>query len=63
MVVWDSLDYIKEVQKQLKDENVDKKVKLKDQNLSELADKSNQFFKEPKTKAITSLRDSRLKTA
>ena len=41
---------IKEAQKQLKDENVYKKVKFKDQNLLELADKSNHFFKGLKTK-------------
>ena len=50
MVVWDRVDYIKEAQKQLKDENVYKKVNFKDQNLSELVDKSNHFFRGLKTK-------------
>ena len=50
VVVWDRVDYIKEAQKQLKDENVYKKVNFKDQNLSELVDKSNHFFKGLKTK-------------
>ena len=50
MVVWGRVDYIKEAQKQLKDENVYKKVKLKDQNQSELVDKSNHFFRGLKTK-------------
>ena len=50
VVVWDRVDYIKEAQKQLKDENVYKKVNFKDQQLSELVDKSNHFFKELKTK-------------
>ena len=45
VVVWGRVDYIKEVQKQLKDENLYKKINFKDQNLSELIDKSNQFFK------------------
>ena len=49
-VVWDGVDYIKEALKQLKDENVYKKVNFKDQNLSELVDKSNHFFKGLKTK-------------
>ena len=50
VVVWDRVDYIKEAQKQLKDENVYKKVNFKDQNLSELVDKSNHFFEGVKTK-------------
>ena len=50
MVVWDRVDYIKEAQKQLKDENVYKKVNFKDQNQSELVDKSNHFFRGLKTK-------------
>ena len=50
MVVWDTVDYIEEAQKQPKDENVYKKVNFKDQNLSELVDKSNQFFKGLKNK-------------
>ena len=50
VVVWDRVDYIKEAQKQLKDENVYKKVNFEDQNLSELVDKSNHFFRGPKTK-------------
>ena len=50
VVVWDRVDYIKEAQKQLKDENVYKKVNFKDQNLSELVDKSNHFFRGLKTK-------------
>ena len=49
-VVWDRVDYIKEAQKQLKGENVYKKVNFKDQNLSELVDKSNHFFKGLKNK-------------
>ena len=49
-VVWDGVDYIKEALKQLKDENVYKKVNFKDQNLSELVDKRNHFFKGLKTK-------------
>ena len=50
VVVWDRVDYIQEAQKQLKDENVYKKVNFKDQNLSELVDKSNHFFRGLKTK-------------
>ena len=50
VVVWDRVDYIKEAQKQLKDENVYKKVNFKDQNLPELVDKSNHFFKRLKAK-------------
>ena len=50
VVVWDRVDYIKEAQKQLKDENVYKKVNFKDQNLLELVDKSNHLFKGLKTK-------------
>ena len=50
VVVWDRVDYIKEAQKQLKDENIYKKVTFKDQNLSELVEKSNHFFKGLKTK-------------
>ena len=50
VVVWDRVDYIKEGQKQLKDENVYKRVNFKDQNLSELVDKSNHFFRGLKTK-------------
>ena len=44
------VDYIKENQKQFKDENVYKKVNFKDQNLSELVNKINHFFKGFKTK-------------
>ena len=50
VVVWDRVDYIKEAQKQLKDENIYKKINFKDQNLSELVDKSNHFFRGLKTK-------------
>ena len=50
VVVWDRVDYIKVAQKQLKDESVHKKVNFKDQNLSELVDKSNHFFRGLKTK-------------
>ena len=50
IVPWDRVDYIKETQKQLKDENVYKKVNFKDRNLSKLVEKSNHFLKELKTK-------------
>ena len=50
VVAWDRVDYIKEAQKQLNDENVYKKVNSEDQNLSELVDKNNHFFKGLKTK-------------
>ena len=50
VVVWGKVDYIKKAQKQLKDENVYRKVNFKDQNLSELVDKSNHFFRGLKTK-------------
>ena len=50
VVVSYRVDYIKEAQKQLKDENLYKKVNFKDQNLSELVDKGNHFFKVIKTK-------------
>ena len=43
VVVWDRVDYIKEAQKQLKDENVYKKVNFKDKHLLELADKRSLF--------------------
>ena len=48
--VLDRVYYIKEVQKQPKDENVYKKISFKDQNLSKLVDKSNHFVKGLKTK-------------
>ena len=50
VVVWGRVDYIKEGQKQLKDEKVYKKVNFKDQYLSELVDKSDHFLKGLKTK-------------
>ena len=50
VVVWYRVDYVKEAQKQLKDENVYKRVNFKDQNPSELVDKSNHFFRGLKTK-------------
>ena len=50
VVVWDRVDYIKVAQKQLRDENVCKRVNFRDQKLSELVDKSNHFFKGLKTK-------------
>ena len=50
VVVWDRVDYIKEAQKQLKDENVYKKLNFKNQNLSELVDKSSHLFRGLKTK-------------
>ena len=59
VVVWDKVDYIKEAQKQLKDENRYKKVNFKDQNLSELVDKSKHFFNGLKTKGC--LTDKNLK--
>ena len=48
--VLDRVYYIKDVQKQPKDENVYKKISFKDQNLSKLVDKSNHFVKGLKTK-------------
>ena len=50
VVVWDRVDYIKVAQKQLRDENVCKRLNFRDQKLSELVDKSNHFFKGLKTK-------------
>ena len=50
VVVWDRVDYIKEAQKQLTDLNVYKKVNFKDQNLSELVDKSNHFLRNSRPK-------------
>ena len=45
VAVWDRIDYTKEAQNQLKDENIYKKVNFKDQNLSQLVDNSNEGIK------------------
>ena len=45
IVVWDRNDYLREAEKQLKDQNVYRKVDLKDKNLSQLVDCSNRFFR------------------
>ena len=50
IVVWDRNDYLREAEKQLKDENVYRKVDLKDKTLSQLVDCSNRFFKNLKMK-------------
>ena len=50
VVVWERDYYVKEVQKQLGDGNVYKKVNYKEKLQSGLVDKSNSFFKELKRK-------------
>ena len=50
IVVWDRNDYLREVEKQLKDQNMYRKVDLKDKTLSQLVDCSNRFFKNLKMK-------------
>ena len=50
IVVWDRNDYLREAEKQLKDQNVYRKVDLKDKTLSQLVDCSNRFFKNLKMK-------------
>ena len=50
IVVWDRNDYLREGEKQLKDQNVHRKVDLKDKTLSQLVDCSNRFFRNLKMK-------------
>ena len=50
IVVWDRNDYLREAEKQLKDQNVYRKVDLKDKTLSQLVDCSNRFFRNLKMK-------------
>ena len=50
IVVWDRNDYLIEAEKQLKDENVYRKVDFKDKTLSQLVDCSNRFFRNLKMK-------------
>ena len=45
VVVWGREDYIKEAQKQLKDTSVYRDIEFKETILSDLAEKSNKFFK------------------
>ena len=50
MVVWDRNEYLREAEKQLKDQNVYRKVAFNDKILSQLVDCSNRFFKNLKMK-------------
>ena len=50
IVVWDRKDYLREAEKQFKDQNVYRKVDLKDKTLSQLVDCSNRFFRNLKMK-------------
>ena len=50
IVVWDRNDYLREAEKQLKDQNVYRKVDFKDKTLSQLVDCSNRFFRNLKMK-------------
>ena len=50
IVVWDRNDYLREAGKQLKDQNVYRKVAFKDKTLSQLVDCSNRFFRNLKMK-------------
>ena len=50
LVVWDRNDYLREAEKQLKDQNVYRKVAFKDKTLSQLVDCSNRFFRNLKMK-------------
>ena len=50
IVVWDRNDYLREAEKQLKDPSLYRKVAFKDNNLSQLVDSSNRFFKNLKMK-------------
>ena len=50
IAVWDRNDYLREAEKQLKDQNVYRKLDLKDKTLSQLADCSNRFFRNLKMK-------------
>ena len=50
IVVWDRNDHLREGEKQLKDQNVYRKVDLKDKTLFQLVDCSNRFFKNLKMK-------------
>ena len=50
LVVWDRNDYLREAEKQLKDQNVYRKVAFKDKTLSPLVDCSNRFFRHLKMK-------------
>ena len=44
IVVWDRNDYLREAEKQLKNQNVYRKVAFKDKTLSQLVDCGNRFF-------------------
>ena len=50
IVVWDRNDYLREAEKQLKDQNVYRKVAFKNKTLSQLVDCSNRFFRNLKVK-------------
>ena len=50
IVVWDRNDYLREAEKQRKDQNVYRKVAFKDKTLSQLVDCSNRFFRNLKMK-------------
>ena len=50
IVVWDRNDYLREAEKQLKDQNMYRKADLKDKTLSQLVDCSKRFFRNLKMK-------------
>ena len=50
IVVWDRNDYLREAEKQLKGQNMYRKVDLKDKTLSQFVDCSNRFFRNLKMK-------------
>ena len=45
IIIWNRLDYLKEVNKQLSNKNVYKEVEFKEKMLTELVETSNKFFK------------------
>ena len=50
IVVWNKNDYLREAEKELEDQNMYRKVALKDKILSELVDCHNRFLKNLKVK-------------
>ena len=57
IVVWDSLDYLAEAEKQLRDFNTYKEVKLSKKNQVKLVEKSNFMFEELKKKTVITERE------
>ena len=57
VVIWDRNDYVNGAEIQLNNQNVYKSVEFKDKILTELAEKSNHFFKSLKASGILSKKD------